>query len=70
MAGRKVKADALDIVLAMDISPSMLSKDFDPDRLTVAKKVAVDFVENRPHDRIGLVAFFRRGIHPMSINGR
>ncbi|MCB0526377.1 MAG: VWA domain-containing protein [Saprospiraceae bacterium] len=53
----KVKADALDIVLAMDISPSMLSKDFDPDRLTVAKKVAVDFVENRPHDRIGLVAF-------------
>lgn len=53
----KVKADALDIVLALDISPSMLSKDFDPDRLTVAKKVASDFVENRPHDRIGLVAF-------------
>lgn len=53
----KVKADALDIVLAIDISPSMLSKDFDPDRLSVAKKVAVDFVENRPHDRIGLVAF-------------
>ncbi len=53
----KIKADALDIVLAIDISPSMLSKDFDPDRLSVAKKVAVDFVENRPHDRIGLVAF-------------
>lgn len=53
----KVKADALDIVLAMDISPSMLSKDFEPDRLTVAKKVAIDFVEKRPHDRIGLVAF-------------
>lgn len=53
----KVKADALDIVLALDISPSMLSKDFDPDRLSVAKKVAADFVENRPHDRIGLVAF-------------
>ena len=53
----KVKADALDIVLAMDISPSMLSKDFEPDRLSVSKKMASDFVEKRPHDRIGLVAF-------------
>ena len=53
----KVKADALDIVLAMDISPSMLSRDFEPDRLAVAKQVAIDFVEKRPHDRIGLVAF-------------
>lgn len=53
----KVKADALDIVLAMDISPSMLSKDFEPDRLSVAKKVAADFVEKRPHDRMALVAF-------------
>lgn len=52
-----VKADAVDIVLALDISPSMLSKDFDPDRLAVAKNVAVDFVEKRPYDRIGLVAF-------------
>jgi Ca-activated chloride channel family protein len=53
----KIKADALDIMLAMDISPSMLSKDFEPDRLSVSKKVAADFVEKRPHDRIGLVAF-------------
>lgn len=53
----KVKADALDIMLALDISPSMLSKDFDPDRLSVAKKVATDFVEKRPYDRLGLVAF-------------
>lgn len=53
----KVKADALDIILAMDISPSMLSRDFEPDRLAVAKQVAIDFVEKRPHDRIGLVAF-------------
>ena len=53
----KVQADAIDIVLALDISPSMLSKDFDPDRLAVAKQVASDFVENRPYDRIGLVAF-------------
>jgi len=53
----KIKADALDIILAMDISPSMLSRDFEPDRLAVAKQVAIDFVEKRPHDRIGLVAF-------------
>ncbi|MFN0037168.1 MAG: vWA domain-containing protein [Saprospiraceae bacterium] len=53
----KIKADALDIVLSMDISPSMLSKDFDPDRLSVAKRVAADFAGKRPHDRIGLVAF-------------
>mgnify|MGYP002397557680 CR=1 FL=1 len=53
----KVKADALDIILALDISPSMLSRDFDPDRLTVAKEVAINFVENRPYDRLGLVAF-------------
>lgn len=54
---QKIKADALDIVLCMDISPSMLSRDFEPDRLAVAKQVAADFVEKRPHDRIGLVAF-------------
>lgn len=53
----KVQADGLDIVLALDISPSMLSKDFDPDRLAVAKRVAIEFVENRPYDRLGLVAF-------------
>ena len=53
----KIKADALDIVLSMDISPSMLSRDFDPDRLSVAKRVAAEFVLKRPHDRIGLVAF-------------
>ncbi len=54
---QKVMADAVDIMLAMDISPSMLSKDFNPDRLAVAKHVAVDFVEKRPYDRLGLVAF-------------
>ncbi|MFN4255112.1 MAG: vWA domain-containing protein [Saprospiraceae bacterium] len=53
----KIKAEAVDIVLAMDISPSMLTKDFQPDRLAVSKSVAVHFVEKRPHDRLGLVAF-------------
>lgn len=54
---QKVKADALDIVLSMDVSMSMLNRDFNPNRLAVAKSVAANFVENRPYDRIGLVAF-------------
>lgn len=53
----KVKADVVDIMLAMDISPSMLSRDFEPDRLSVARAMASDFVEKRPYDRLGLVAF-------------
>lgn len=53
----KIKADALDIVLSMDVSLSMLNRDFNPNRLAVAKAVAADFVQNRPYDRIGLVAF-------------
>ena len=53
----KIDADGIDIMLALDISPSMLSRDFTPDRLTVAKNVAIDFVKKRPNDRIGLVVF-------------
>jgi Ca-activated chloride channel homolog len=53
----KIKADAVDIVLSLDISPSMLSRDFLPDRLTVAKQMASVFVKKRTNDRIGLVAF-------------
>jgi Ca-activated chloride channel family protein len=54
---QKIQADAVDIMLALDISPSMLSRDFEPDRLQVAKRVAAEFVEKRPYDRLGLVAF-------------
>lgn len=54
---QKIQADAVDIVLALDISPSMLSRDFEPDRLEVAKRVASEFVAKRPYDRLGLVAF-------------
>jgi Ca-activated chloride channel family protein len=53
----KVKADSVDIIMAIDLSPSMLSHDFDPDRISVAKRVAINFVERRPYDRLGLVAF-------------
>ena len=59
LAEEKVKADGIDIMLAMDLSSSMLSRDFDPDRLEVSKMVAKEFVEKRKYDRIGLVAFAR-----------
>jgi Ca-activated chloride channel homolog len=53
----RVRGEGIDIVLCMDVSGSMLSRDFYPDRLTVAKDVAVEFVRNRPVDQIGLVIF-------------
>jgi Ca-activated chloride channel family protein len=53
----EIVAESVDIMLVMDVSPSMLSKDFQPDRLTVAKEMAVSFVSRRPHDQLGLVLF-------------
>ena len=53
----KVKAEGIDIVLVMDLSSSMLAQDFKPNRLEVSKKVAEEFVDKRPYDRIGLVEF-------------
>jgi Ca-activated chloride channel family protein len=53
----RIKGEGIDIVLCMDVSGSMLSRDFYPDRLTVAKDVAAEFVRSRPVDQIGLVIF-------------
>lgn len=53
----EVKAEGIDIVLAMDLSSSMLAQDFQPNRLEVSKRVAREFVGNRPFDRLGLVVF-------------
>ncbi|MEG2308963.1 VWA domain-containing protein [Chryseobacterium sp.] len=47
----------IDIMLAVDVSYSMLAQDFEPDRLSVLQKIAVDFVSKRPNDRIGLVTY-------------
>jgi Ca-activated chloride channel family protein len=52
-----VNSEGLDIILSMDISGSMLAEDFKPNRIEAAKKVAQEFIENRPTDRIGLVIF-------------
>lgn len=47
----------VDIVMAIDVSGSMLAKDLKPNRMEALKKVAADFVEERPNDRIGLVLY-------------
>lgn len=47
----------IDIVLALDVSSSMLARDFDPDRLEASKDVAIEFISGRQNDRIGLVVF-------------
>ena len=44
-------------MLSVDVSLSMMAKDLDPDRLTALKKIAIDFVNKRENDRIGLVAY-------------
>lgn len=49
--------EGIDIVMAIDVSSSMLAKDLKPNRLTALKKVAADFIQKRPNDRIGLVAY-------------
>lgn len=49
--------EGIDIVMTMDVSGSMLAKDLKPNRLEALKDVAVEFVEQRPNDRIGLVIY-------------
>jgi Ca-activated chloride channel family protein len=53
----QTEGEGIDIVLCMDVSGSMASRDIQPTRLEVAKEVAVEFVRSRPVDRIGLVIF-------------
>jgi Ca-activated chloride channel family protein len=49
--------EGIDIVLALDVSGSMLARDFSPDRLEASKNVATEFISGRPYDRIGLTVF-------------
>lgn len=49
--------EGIDIILCIDVSGSMTMQDFLPNRIEAAKKVAVDFVNHRPDDRIGVVTF-------------
>jgi len=52
-----VRTEGIDIVLAMDVSSSMLAEDLAPNRLEAAKAVAAEFVAGRRNDRVGLVVF-------------
>jgi Ca-activated chloride channel homolog len=54
---QNVTTEGIDIVIALDISSSMLSEDLNPNRLEAAKKVASTFISGRPNDNIGLVLF-------------
>lgn len=54
---KDTKTEGIDIAISLDVSLSMLAKDFNPNRLEVAKEVILDFIDGRPNDRIGLVLF-------------
>ena len=61
MQGEEVLTEGIDIVLAMDISSSMLAEDIKPNRLEAAKEVAAEFIQGRKNDRIGMAVFAGQG---------
>jgi len=54
---QNVQIEGIDIVMSLDVSGSMLARDFQPDRLEAAKMVAQDFIKGRPNDRVSIVIF-------------
>ncbi|MFM1877404.1 MAG: hypothetical protein RLZZ241_270 [Bacteroidota bacterium] len=57
ISSRTKTTKGIDIVMAIDVSSSMLARDLKPNRLSALKEVASEFIKNRPNDRIGLVAY-------------
>jgi Ca-activated chloride channel family protein len=57
LRGKQENIEGIDIMLALDISGSMLAEDFLPNRMEASKSVAADFVRSRPNDRMGIVVF-------------
>lgn len=57
MSWQDATTEGIDIIIATDISGSMLSEDLKPNRLEAGKNIAIDFIQHRPNDRIGLVVF-------------
>ena len=53
----KVDTEGIDIILAMDVSTSMLARDLYPDRINASKEIATNFLDQRKSDRIGIVVF-------------
>lgn len=72
----KVNTEGIDIIICMDLSNSMMAMDFQPNRLEAAKRKAIEFIEGRPQDRIGLAVFASKSItycpltsdHPLLID--
>ncbi len=58
--GQEVQTEGIDIIIALDISGSMRAQDFKPDRSEAAKRVAKEFIDGRPYDRIGMVLFAKQ----------
>jgi len=56
-SGENIYTEGIDIVMVLDISGSMLAEDLRPNRIEAAKSVAMEFIDGRPNDRIGLVVF-------------
>ncbi|MXV15732.1 VWA domain-containing protein [Pedobacter sp. HMF7056] len=57
LSWQNTTTEGIDIVISYDISGSMLAEDFKPNRLEAGKQIAIDFIKDRPNDRIGLVVF-------------
>ncbi len=53
----RIDTEGIDIVLAMDVSTSMLARDLTPDRINASKDIAIEFISQRPSDRMGIVVF-------------
>ena len=53
----RIDTEGIDIVLTMDVSTSMLARDFTPDRISAAKDIAIEFISQRVTDRMGIVVF-------------
>ena len=53
----RIDTEGIDIVLAMDVSTSMLARDLTPDRISASKDIAIEFIAQRPTDRMGIVVF-------------
>lgn len=53
----RVDTEGIDIMLAMDVSTSMLARDLTPDRISASKDIAIEFIAQRPGDRMGIVVF-------------
>ena len=53
----RIDTEGIDIILTMDVSTSMLARDLTPDRINASKDIAIEFISQRPSDRIGIVVF-------------